>query len=307
MKSDRLLSIIIILTEKKMMSAPALAKLLEVSVRTIYRDVDTLSMAGIPIYTTTGKNGGIGILDSYKIDKQLLNINDVATLMKGLQSVRELIPKQHLHAVELKIKSLLDEGHKNQIEERLKELKIEHTANIKSIAFTERIQTAIQKHRVIEVTYRDRLGNQTERHIEPYRILIKDNEWYVQGFCLIKKDYRTFKLNRIANLTITDTMFTPREVSMEQFDEFHFPDNNLCLATFQIVESLVEKFITLYGEECIINKVSNDVFIAQIYIPMNEWGIRYILGYGEECICLGPDTLRKAIRIRLKRLLYRYE
>lgn len=307
MKSDRLLSIIIILTEKKMMSAPALADLLEVSVRTIYRDIETLNMAGIPIYTTTGKNGGIGILDSYKINKQLLNLNDIASLLIGLNSINEIMPERSLNSVTLKINSLLDEESKEDIKRRIAQLKISLTEkeNLKSIKTFEHIQSAIQLQKIVAIVYKDRMGKLTKRNIEPYRVLYKGNNWYLQGYCLVKNDFRTFRLNRISHLQITDISFIPREIPIGRLNEFQFCDHDICIAKLRIADQLKDRFLSLYGEECIIAECNGDC-IVQIPIPMNDWGLNHILSFGEECQCLEPYELREALKLKLKKMLDSY-
>ena len=88
MKNDRLFQLVYLLLEKGSMSAPILAKELEVSVRTVYRDVESLSMAGVPIYTTTGKNGGISLAEGYSFDKTLLSDSEQNQLLFAVQSLK---------------------------------------------------------------------------------------------------------------------------------------------------------------------------------------------------------------------------
>lgn len=101
MKIDRLIAMIMILLENEIMNAGALAKKLEVSSRTIYRDIDTLTMAGLPIFTTQGVTGGVGLMKSYKIDKKLFTPKDIQTLLTSLGSYRQLYDhKEIVHVLE---------------------------------------------------------------------------------------------------------------------------------------------------------------------------------------------------------------
>lgn len=290
-----------------MISAPALANLLEVSTRTIYRDIETLSMAGIPIYTTTGKNGGIGISDSYKIDKQLLNLKDITSLLVGLNSINEILPKKSLDTVTLKIKGLLDKKSKADVEKRIEQFKISHTNKevIQSVKILEYIQSAIQKEKLLKIVYKDKAGKLTKRSVEPYRMLYKGNTWYLQGYCLSKHDFRTFKLNRIVHFEMLDTSFVPREVPISQLNEFRFHDKNICIAKLRITDNLKDKFISLYGQACIIAKY-NDYCIVQIPIPINDWGLNHILSFGEDCQCLEPYELKEGIKTKLKKMIDNY-
>lgn len=290
-----------------MISAPALAHLLEVSTRTIYRDIETLSMAGIPIYTTTGKNGGIGISDSYKIDKQLLNLKDITSLLIGLNSMNEILPQKSLNTVTLKIKGLLDKENKEYVEKRIAQFKILHTNKevIQSVKILEYIKSAIQKERLLKIVYKDKAGKLTKRNIEPYRMLYKGNTWYLQGYCLSKNDFRTFKLNRIVHFEMLDTSFISREVPTGQLNEFRFHDNNICIAKLRITDNLKDNFISLYGQACIIAEY-NDYCIVQIPIPINDWGFNHILSFGEDCQCLEPYELKEGIKTKLKKIIDNY-
>ena len=114
MKIDRLVSIIIILLERKKISASELAEMFEVTPRTIYRDIEAISLAGIPIVTYPGVNGGIGIMDEYKIDKKIFTKSDVETLLIGLSSMSSAFSKGEIKYTLAKIKGLFPEEHKKR-------------------------------------------------------------------------------------------------------------------------------------------------------------------------------------------------
>ena len=89
MKTSRLFNILMLLIERRSISSTELAQILEVSVRTIYRDIDTLSQAGIPLYTTTGKYGGIHLTDGYVVDKAMFSEKEQEEIITSLQSIKD--------------------------------------------------------------------------------------------------------------------------------------------------------------------------------------------------------------------------
>lgn len=308
MRADRLLSIVMILMEKKQISASSLSKMLEVSTRTIYRDVETLSMAGIPIYTTTGVKGGIGILESYKVDKQLLNLNDITALLIGLNSIDNVYSNKTLMDLNLKIRNLLNEKHHNQLETRIKQIKIDHSEKkvLDLNDLFEEIKQAMDQKVIMKFTYKDRLGTVTHRKVEPYRLLYKNKEWYLQGFCKDRLDFRTFKLNRISEAELLNETYIDREVPLDTLDHMEFKDEDIQQVTLRVADKKIEPFISQYGQQCILSADQNH-YIIQIPMSINEWACQYILSFGDSCECLAPAELRNAILTMINSIRKYYE
>lgn len=305
MKADRLLSIITLLTETDLISAPRLAEILEVSPRTIYRDIETLSMAGIPIFTTTGKYGGIGILDSYKVNKHLLNVNDVKALLLGLNSIDKIIPNQSLLNTKLKIKNIVDENHSNNINNQILIDPSSWGKGANIIQTFETIQKAIQSYKIIYFSYIDRMNNSTKRKVEPHCLIFKSSNWYLQAYCLEKNDYRLFMLQRISNIELSDETYSLRENDYDSFKDLHFNDSNIITVKLRIYAEIINKFILQYGTECILSKQKNH-YIIQIPLPANEWGHQYILSLSDKCECLEPIYFREKIKYLIQNMLNQY-
>lgn len=308
MRADRLLSIVMILMEKKQISASALSKMLEVSTRTIYRDIETLSMAGIPIYTTTGVKGGIGILESYKVDKQLLNLNDITALLIGLNSIDRVYSNKTLTDLNLKIRNLLNEKHYDQLETRIKQIRIDHseksTSNLTELF--EDIKQAMDQKVLMEFTYKDRLGAVTNRKVEPYRLLYKNKEWYLQAFCKDRLDYRNFKLNRMSEIKLMNETYTDRELPLDTLDHMEFKDEEIQQVILRVTDKKIDSFLSQYGQQCILS-VNQNLYTIQIPMSINEWACHYILSFGDECECVEPLELRNAIVTTIHKLKDKYE
>ena len=116
MKTDRLVSIIMLLVDKKRVGARELADLFEVSPRTIYRDIDAINMAGIPVYSTPGVGGGFEIMQEYKIDKKVFSTADLSALLMGLSSLSGMMRGEELVHAFAKVKSFIPAGRAKDIE-----------------------------------------------------------------------------------------------------------------------------------------------------------------------------------------------
>lgn len=305
MKADRLLSIITLLTETDLISAPRLAEILEVSPRTIYRDIETLSMAGIPIFTTTGKYGGIGIMDSYKVNKHLLNVNDVQTLLLGLNTIDKIIPNQSLFHTKLKIENIVDEDRHNNMKNQILIDPSSWCERTNIIQTFENIQKAMQSNQIISFSYIDRMNNSTKRKVEPSHLIFKSSNWYLQAYCLEKNDYRLFKLQRISNIELSDETYTLRENEYDSFQNPQFNDSNIITVKLRIHAEIINKFLLEYGTECILSK-QKDHYIIQIPLQANEWGYQYILSLCDKCECLEPIYFREKIKYLIQNMLNQY-
>lgn len=218
MKIDRLLSIIMVLIEQNKISASKLAEMFEVTPRTIYRDIETIQAAGVPIVTYTGTNGGIGILENYKIDKKFFTKEDMITIMTGLGSISSSVTNSGLNKVLTKLQSLIPEDHTQEIKLKSGQVVIDLTTwsgNKKLQANLIKIKEALNQRRYLIFKYLDGNGKSTERKVEPYQLLWKEEKWYINSYCTMRNDFRLFKLSRISYLKVLDETFSLRE-----FDRF---------------------------------------------------------------------------------------
>ena len=217
MKENRYFQMIYLLLDKGQMTAPELADYFEVSIRTIYRDIDILSSAGIPIYATQGKGGGIAIQDSYVLKKSLLSEQEQKQILMALQGIRVLEDEQ-INMLLSKLSGVFQRQQGNWLE-------IDFSTWTKSGAGKHNfqlLQSAIWKSRIVSFSYYSGKGEQTKRIIEPHKLVFKTSDWYLYGYCTLRKDFRFFKLTRIRDLKLQDAEFmreTPEHI-FERSDEF---------------------------------------------------------------------------------------
>lgn len=275
MKIDRLIAIIMILLEREKISAKELADMFEVTPRTIYRDLESINQAGIPILSTTGPGGGVEILKTYKVEKRLFSAQDITTLLMGLGNIQSNLPNEKIVGTLAKVKGMIPPEKQKEFDFRASQIKIDaapwlHAGGLSNTIETIRI--ALEQRQLLCFDYRDIRNQISHRQIEPYRLLLKGEDWYIQGFCLMRNDFRTFKLLRMQSICILEQVFEIRDFSAERLDSAQFNEIDL----------------TPDGEEH---------YIADIHLPIDELACRYILGFGNQCVCLEPQALRDKLRI----------
>jgi predicted DNA-binding transcriptional regulator YafY len=308
MKIDRLLSIVMILLEKDKISAPELAKIFDVSVRTIYRDLDVINQTGIPIVTSTGVNGGAGIMKTYKLEKRLFTTNDMIALLMGLGSIRSSFSAGDITSLLSKIKGLLPKDQLKKIELKAGQISIDMSpwsGNRSCVNHVEAIQTAMNENRLLCFSYLDWEHRRSCREIEPYRLLLKNISWYVEGYCHTRQDYRLFKLTRMFELSVSEQNFSPREFVPRDFPIDLPNKDNTIMGTIRVSENGRERILDLFGDEY-IEKESETTWLAHIPLSDNERGYSFILGLGSDCECIEPAYMRDRIRKYIEKALGTY-
>lgn len=306
MKIDRLIAMIMILLENEVISAGALAQKLEVSSRTIYRDIDTLTMAGLPIFTTQGATGGVGLMKSYKIDKKLFTPKDIQTLLTSLRSYKQLYNhKEIVHVLE-KLSNIGQEGVKSEKGSSFTVDLSLNQGNRSLRSLLSSVEIAINEERYIKFDYINKDGNVTSRKIEPYQVVFKESSWYLQAFCTLKEDYRIFKLARMGNLYVLPETFVPRDFSPLAMDGSGWMSDERVPVKIRIALSLKDKVIERYGEENIIS-VEGDSCLAIFPIVNNEYGYDILLRFGDKCEIIEPSDVREAFQNYVRKILAIYK
>lgn len=198
--NNRLFEIIYILLQKKKVTAKELADKFEVSTRTIYRDIEALSSANIPIYMSKGKDGGISILEEYVLNKSILSEEEQNQILIALQSLEKMNSKTEKDVLE-KMSTIFNKKVTDWIKIDFSDWSPseENTFQI--------IKSAILNKQLIEFTYYNSIGEKNVRVVEPLQIWFKDKFWYLISYCKLKKDYRFFKLTRMKEVKLLEEHF----------------------------------------------------------------------------------------------------
>lgn len=294
MKIDRLIAIIMILLERDKVNAEELANMFEVSTRTIYRDLDSINQAGIPVVAVSGPGNGISILKSYKVEKHLFSTNEITALLMALGSIQSNLPSQDITTALAKVKGMIPPEKQEELNFRTNQIRLDFSPWLYSDSVLKRIkfvQRAIEQKFLLEFEYKDNKSRDSVRKIEPYCLLLREEDWYIQGFCLMRQDFRTFKILRMKNLRVDEQVFEPRPFPAEYSKPTKFNDETLTKVKLRVHENVVDKIISRFGEEC-LSQENTDYYIAQVYMPVNNLSINYLLSYGDKVECVEPLSMR---------------
>jgi len=309
MKVDRLVSIIMILLEKERIGAHELADMFEVSPRTIYRDIDSINMAGIPVRSTSGVGGGFEIMQKYKIDKKVFSTADLSAILMGLSNLSTMIRGDELVNALAKVKSFIPADRAKDIELKANQIYIDLSpwmGNTHIQPYLEIIKTALQESKLLSFEYADRYGNKTERTAEPYQLVLKSSHWYWQGYCHKRNDFRLFKLSRTSNLQMQDEFFTPRDYQKPQLDITDIVATMQTKIKIRIHKSVMDRVL----DYCAYEHFSPDGdqhYIVSFPFIENEYYYNILFGFGDKCECLEPLHIRTEMKRRIHDIATLYE
>lgn len=300
MKIDRLIGILSILLQKERVTAPELAEYFEVSRRTIGRDIDALCKAGIPIRTMQGSGGGISIMDGYRMDRTILTSRDMQVILAGLRSLDSVSGSRYYGQLMEKIRA----GSSEFITGR-DSILIDLSSWYRDLLAPkiETIQDAIGDRHLVKFRYYAPSG-ETERTVEPYYLVFRWSSWYLWGWCLKRKDYRLFKLNRMDQICGIDKTFVCREASMPDLsNEKIFPGGIKVKALFEADQKwrLVEEF----GTSCFTENDDGRLLFTADYTDMENL-ITWIMTFGDKAEVLEPGEVREKVRATIEAMRKNY-
>lgn len=300
MKIDRQIGILSILLQKDTVTAPYLAEHFEVSRRTINRDIEDLCKAGIPIVTRQGINGGISIMEQYKMDRALLTNSEMQDILAGLRSLDSvngtnrygiLMEKLSVGCSDFMVGNQsvlidLSSWYKDSLAEQI-----------------EMIRTAIDKRWVLEFVYYSSKG-ESQRCIEPYYLLFRWSSWYVWGWCRKREDFRLFKLNRMEKMKMTGQTFEKRQVSVPDLsDERVFPGGIFVKALFE--PECKWRLIESFGSGSFTEQEDGKLLFQADYTDMENL-LGWLLSFGDKVVLLEPAKVRNEMAAIIKRMQSNY-
>ena len=301
MKIDRQIGILSMLLQKDTLTAPYLADRFEVSRRTINRDIDDLCKAGIPIMTRRGINGGISIMENYKLDRTLFTHGEMQDILAGLRSLDsvngtnrygKLMEKLSVGSSDFMIGNQsvlidLSSWYKDSLAPKI-----------------ELIRTSIDNCKELEFIYYSSKG-ESVRCIEPYYLIFRWTSWYVWGWCKKREDFRLFKLNRMDNLQMSEWIFVKRRAPMPDLsNERIFPGGIKVKALFdpECKWRLVEEF----GSGSFAEQADGKLLFQADYTDKENL-VTWLLSFRDKVELLEPEEIREEVKISIERMQKKYE
>ena len=286
MQNVRLFEIVYILLESGSTTAAKLAERFEVSVRTIYRDIEALSQAGVPVYAERGKGGGIRLMEGYSIEKSLLSESERTEVLSALQGFGAMLGKG---AALGKLSAFFGMESESWLD-----VDLSNWCGSDEDVF-KLIRGAITERYVLSFDYYSPNGEVSYRSILPTKLKFKSKTWYCQGFCLERRAMRIFKISRMKRVSVSDKHFDIRDIPLEDPTE-NFGRNQECTEiTLKIREEMAYRIYDDFNESEITRLPDGD-FAVMVSYPVDGWVYGLILSYGENAEVVEPQFMRDKLK-----------
>ncbi|MCM1385819.1 MAG: YafY family transcriptional regulator [Bacillus sp. (in: Bacteria)] len=305
MKVDRILEIIIYLINHDNVPASYLAERFHVSVRTIQRDMVSISSIGIPVYAESGKYGGYSILPIYKIKNSDIRNDEQQMIIKALESLATSYTSDTLKALIEKYNAIIEkEGGQKVFWDFGVTRENNHVQNMNQM-----LEQAIVKRKHVAFHYRNADGKESKQYIEPLAIHYKWYAWYLFSYSPEKKQYRTFKTARIQDLHITDTVSVMEhgdiEKLMKDSEQKYY---QTCIHIEVQFDNEHTNLMAEYFPDCPAEKLTETVSRIFIDVPAKErlWKA-LLLSFGDKVKIIEPEEYKTELIETAKKFLSNYD
>jgi len=331
MQINRLFEMVYMLMNRKKMTAKELSDHFEVSQRTIYRDIEILNSAGIPVNANKGKGGGIELLGNFLFNTSVFSEQEQNEILFALQSFRAL---KYINAdnVLKKLSAIFNKDVIDWVEVDFSDWTSSGKEKFNAV------KSAILNKKCMSFDYFGASGEKTHRTVYPMQLWFKHKAWYVKAFCLMRRDYRLFKISRIKNLTLSegDSNFEvaelfelelfqpnidnisniPNQPEEDFIDEQDNPNgvytdspavkqkNNVDLKLL-IDVAYAHRVFDEFDEDSVQTDENGNFIVSAIY-PEDDWLYGFILSYNTGIEVLEPMYFRDKITDKLQKMLMKY-
>jgi predicted DNA-binding transcriptional regulator YafY len=308
MRLDRLLSIVITLLNNDRISAAKLAAKHEVTIRTIYRDLEAIHAAGIPVVAYPGNAGGYGIMENFVLNRQLLSLQDMGMIITALKGMKTSLPTPETESAIAKLGSLVPRDKQNRIAEFGERIAVDMTGwyfDEKRKLIVGKLYEAVNANRLVCFVYRNLKGEETTRTVEPMTLLYKGSSWYLLGYCRRRGAFRMFHIGRMRDVELKLTTFKRRPFSQRDFFNGEFKSQKSISLVLRFPIDFRIKVEEFYPPESVQEK---DGFLyVSSRLPEDEWLYGMILSWGDRCEVVEPQAVRKRIKSIVNKMADRYQ
>ncbi|WP_409178762.1 helix-turn-helix transcriptional regulator [Brevibacillus fortis] len=309
MKVERLLAIVIMLLNKRRVSARELSDHFEVSLRTVYRDLETINAAGIPIVAYPGASGGYEIMENFTIDRQYLSLDELVAVIAALKGVHSSTDDKQIGQLLEKIKALLTTA-PTSLQGNAHPVVYDFNPWGSTPAIAEKVnklREAIEKRLRVRITYTKMQGDATERTIEPVTLIIKGYVWYVYGYCLQRQEDRLFRLSRIADMSVLAEEFSPRPYHVDKLEWLEEWDSAERISLVLEFAPRVHVRVRDMFESEAIETMQDGSLLVRTKMTDDEWLNGMLLSFGDALCVHEPAHVRQRIGDTVKKMAKRYE
>lgn len=304
MRLDRLFSITMMLLNRKRISAADLAARFEVSLRTIYRDMETINRAGIPVVSFSGSDGGYEIMQSYRLERQYLSLEDLYSIYSALRGMQSATGDTGMAELLDRVGALIsDKLHDLDTSGML--LDLAPAAGPKE--HLHMLHLAIKENRLIALDYMDIHGAETQRLVEPMGLYLKSDVWYLWGYCRVRSALRVFRLSRMNHVRIMSETFSRRGLSIEDIDADRARSGRPpCIRVRLRFQAAVK---TRVKDEFLPDQLKSGpdgTILADACYYTKESAIRHLMSYGVNVTLLAPPELVDDFRRQIAEIAKMY-
>ena len=298
--TSRLFEILYVLLERRQVSAPELAQRLGVSVRTVYRDVEALSEAGIPVYASQGRGGGIALMEGFTLSRAALSDGEKDALLMAVKGLAA--SEEDARTALSKLSGLFERGAKDWLEV---DLSAWGAAGQKDERFA-LLREAIRAKRVVAFTYCSAYGLRRERRVKPARLAFKSAAWYLQAKCCEKDAYRTFKLSRMSALRMSEDSFPDDMADLPAIDVAYWGKAPLEPVVLWVQADSAFRAMDDFAAEQIHENPDGSLTV-HTQTPICDDFFAFLLSYGDALEVLSPKSARQLMRDAALRTAKIYE
>lgn len=302
MQIDRLIQIVFLLLSCDGLTAKQLAEELGVSTRTIYRDINILSAAGVPITSQKGYGGGLSLLQGYSLDKSYFTQAEQSNMIQALQILKSSNYPDVGKTLN-KVAGLFS----HNIQSEWLEIDFSYWGSPeKERDNISALERAIINKYVITFTYYNTELTVTDQTVEPLKLVFKSHAWYLVAWSVHKNDIRTYKMSRIRDLQVTNQLFErvlPHDFSMTPVyrEEYNIPMFKLHFSE-KIAYKVYDEF-----QEKDIKKLEDGTLEVSFRYQLSEWTFLYLLSFGEYVEIIEPVEAREILKEKAKKILSMYQ
>ena len=296
---SRLFQIVYLLMEHESITAKELSEKLEVSVRTINRDIEKLSEARIPVYATRGRSGGISLLSDFVLNKKVLSEEEKGSILSSMRVLGTVAYEDEQQALR-RLEDFFGETAVDWIEVELDNWS---QGTFDKDRFRS-LKDAVLSRKMIRFEYNG-YGKNTIRTVCPAKLIFKSQAWYVYGFCKLRQEFRYFKLKRMNNLEILEDRFEPLQLPPLEKGEQYYEDT---VDTFECVVAIDKAFgYRAFDELPMENMIEEgERYIFTIKNANSHWFFDYLFSYGPAAEVISPEHIREEVIRRINQMQKRY-
>ncbi|MBQ1269258.1 MAG: YafY family transcriptional regulator [Clostridia bacterium] len=306
MKYELLVQILFTLLAKSTVTAKYLSEKYEISPRTVYRYMENLELAGIPVVRTNGRNGGFSIPDSYRLPASFFTEKELLSVKNALLALQKEFTLPELDTALTKL-CAMEKRHTRPTVIRSGNVIIDSIGKSDSEGLrhkTALLTSAANENKKVVLDYHNVKGDFSKRIVHPYFLLLISGIWYLYGYCEMRKEFRLFRVGRIASITLTEEAFKREDIPLPEFDfdALHAEKTDFLI---KIAPAAVAAAEDVFGVENMKERDGEIYFSG--FLPDDDMLLATVLQFGANAEVIRPASLRERVQTAALSVMMRYQ